>query len=116
MAYQMKKLGMDPEDYQGRVLDVRADIQKVRREVGPELGYDYDLLSDEQLSDIVQYNIFPNTMVTIQPDNLLIMRARPHPTDPHRCWWDKFTFIMMPTDGHASAGSLSFTPRPDPRS
>jgi len=116
MAAQMRQLGMDPADYNGRVLDVRADVQQKRREVGAELGYDYDLLSDDQLSDIVQFNVFPNTMVTIQPDNLMIMRARPDPVDPNWCWWDKLTFLMMPDEGTATrAGSLSFTPRPDPR-
>ena len=115
MAAQMRQLGMDPADYHGRVLDVRADVQKRRREVGPELGYNYDLLTDEQLSDIVQFNVFPNTMLTIQPDNLLIMRARPDPVDPNWCWWDKLTFMMMPDDEATRAGSLSFTPRGDPR-
>ena len=38
-------LGMDPEDFRGRVLDVRDAVQKERRKKGPELGYDYDLLS-----------------------------------------------------------------------
>ncbi|MGI9625174.1 MAG: aromatic ring-hydroxylating oxygenase subunit alpha [Acidimicrobiales bacterium] len=115
MSTQMKKLGMDPEDYRGRVLDVRKDVQAARREVGPRLGYDYELLTDEQLSDIVQFNFFPNTMITIQPDDMLIMRARPHPTDPNQCWWDKYTFMMTPEGGEESAGSLSFTPRNDPR-
>lgn len=118
MASQLRQLGLDPEDYRGRVLDVRADVQRRRRELGPTLGYDYERLTDEQLSDIVQYNVFPNTMLTIQPDNLLIMRARPDPVDPNWCWWDKLTFIMLP-DAAASAdarpGSLSFTPRGDPR-
>ena len=117
MAAQMRRLGMDPADYEGRVLDVRADVQKQRREVGASLGYNYDNLTDEQLSDIVQFNVFPNTMLTIQPDNLLVMRARPDPVDPNWCWWDKLTFLMMPEGGdpEARAGALSFTPRSDPR-
>ena len=40
MVPQMKVLGMDPEDYRGRVLDVRKDVQKKRREMGPSLGQD----------------------------------------------------------------------------
>lgn len=115
MANQMKMLGIDPEDYRGRVLDVREDMQVARRNAGPAFGYNYDRLTDGQLSDIVQFNFFPNTMITIQPDDMLIMRARPHPTDPNQCYWDKFTFMMMPEGGDESAGSLSFTPRKDPR-
>ena len=116
MAGQLQRLGIDPDDYQGRVLDVRADVQRRRRELGPELGYDYSTLSDEQLSDIVQFNVFPNTMITVQPDNMLIMRARPDPVDPNWCWWDKWTYIMTPTEGgQAEPGALAFSPRGDPR-
>ena len=60
---------MDKDDYKGRVLDVRQDIQIKKREMGPALGYNYDLLSDEQLSDIVQYNIFPNAVLVLNPRN-----------------------------------------------
>jgi phenylpropionate dioxygenase-like ring-hydroxylating dioxygenase large terminal subunit len=103
MAAQMRLFGLNPDDYRGRVLDVRKAIQQARREAGPGLGYDYDLLTDEQLSDINQFNFFPNAMATIQPDDMIIMRARPHPTDPNLCWWDKFTFMMRPEAGDAAA-------------
>lgn len=115
MAHQLQMLGIDPEDYRGRVLDVREAVQRERRRQGPQLGYDYDLLADSELSDIVQFNFFPNTMITLQPDDALIMRARPHPTDPNQCWWDKYTLMMMPEGDAERAGSLSFTPRRDPR-
>ena len=108
MTPQMDVLGMDPEDYRGRVLDVRKDIQKKRREMGPALGQNYDLLSDDQLSDIVQYNIFPNLIVVLQPENMLIMRAMPHESDPNKCHWDKFTFIMEADPSIAEAVNVSF--------
>lgn len=107
---QLRTFRMDPAEYHGRVLDAREDIQKVRREVGPGLGYDYDLLSDEQLSDIVQHNFFPNTMITIQPEDMLIMRARPHPTDPSKCYWDKWTFRMAPSADVASRAGVAYEP------
>ena len=56
--------------------------------MGPDLGYNYDLLSDEELSDIFQHNIFPNMLITLQPDKALIMK-RPHHSDPSKCYWDK---------------------------
>ena len=110
----MKALGMNRDDYAGRVLDVRLDIQKRKRELGKSLGYDYDTLSDDQLSDIVQYNLFPNTMITVQPDDALVTRSRPHPTDPNKCLWDKFTFHRHPSAAVAEAAGVEFEPF-DPR-
>ncbi len=106
---QLRMFGGDPAAYVGRVLDIRGDVQKLRREAGPRLGFDYDGLSDERLSDVEQYNIFPNTMITVQPDNALIARARPHPTDPNRCLWDKFTFRMQPNASVAERAGVEFT-------
>ena len=97
LAHRAKTYGADPADYRGRVLALRKDIQALRRTAGPSLGYDYSAMTDERLSDIEQYNIFPNTMITVQPDEALIMRARPHPTDPNKCLWDKFTFRRLPS-------------------
>jgi len=112
MRHQMKVLGIDPAAYNGRILDFRRDVQKVRREVAPGLGFDYDRLSDERLSDIEQYNLFPNTMITVQPDSALLMRARPHPTDPNVCFWDKLTFRMAPDASVAERAGLPYEPHP----
>jgi phenylpropionate dioxygenase-like ring-hydroxylating dioxygenase large terminal subunit len=108
MAPQMTALGMDPEEFRGRILDVRVAVQKKRREMGPSLGQNYDLLSDDELTDIVQYNVFPNTLIVLTPENMQLMRAMPHPTDPNKCQWDKFTFIMEPDPSVAEAVNVSF--------
>ena len=110
LAQQLEVWGLDPSDYVGRVLDVRKDIQKLRRECAPQLGFDFDALSDDRLSDVEQYNVFPNTMLTVQPDSALVMRARPHPTDPGRCLWDKFTFRLAPDKAVADRAGGPFTP------
>ena len=102
--------GADPDDYRGRVLDIRADIPAMRRQAGPRLGWDYDAFMDAQLTDIEQYNAFPNTMITVQPDDALITRARPHPTDPNWCFWDKFTFRRQPDPEVARRHGVPFEP------
>jgi phenylpropionate dioxygenase-like ring-hydroxylating dioxygenase large terminal subunit len=107
---QVRMFGGDPADYAGRVLDIRLDVQKLRREAGPRLGWDYDTFTDERLSDIEQYNLFPNTMITVQPDDALITRARPHPTDPNWCFWDKFTFHRKPSPEVARRHGVAFEP------
>lgn len=110
LRMQLAKFGGDPAEYHGRVLDIREAIPKLRREAGPRLGWDYGAFSDEQLSDIEQYNIFPNLMITVQPDDAIVTRARPHPTDPNKCLYDKFTFHRQPSASVAAAAGVEFVP------
>ena len=114
MWAQMEALGMERADYEGRVLDVRADIQAKKRELGPALGYNYDKLADEQLSDIVQYNVFPNSILVLQPEEFWILRSRPHATDPNKCYWDKFTSRMPPDQDIQDSANLSFNLNHEP--
>ena len=105
---QMQTLGMEREHYKGRVLDVRRDIQLRKREMGPSLGYNYDRLNDDQLSDIVQYNIFPNAVLVLQPEEFWILRSRPHPSDPNKCYWDKFALRMLPDNQLKEDAKVNF--------
>src|SRR4029079_12398666 len=123
LARALRMYGADPDDYRGRVLDVRQAVQQLRRVAGPRLGYEYEAFTDERLSDVEQYNAFPNLMITVQPDDAMVMRARPHPTDPDWCYWDKFSFHRQPREAVAQrhgvpfepydAADLSPVPRPD---
>lgn len=115
--YQVRQLtmfGADPASYTGRVLDVRGDMPQLRREAGPRLGWDYDAFTDERLTDIEQYNAFPNTMITVQPDDAMIARARPHPSDPNWCYWDKLTLRRQPDPDLAARHGVAFEPH-DPK-
>jgi phenylpropionate dioxygenase-like ring-hydroxylating dioxygenase large terminal subunit len=93
-------LGMDPDAFRGRVRELRKAVQARKRAAGGALGFDYSELTDEQLSDVWQYDLFPNVIMTIRPEELWIMRPRPHPTDPERCLFDKWT-LRMPAGGSA---------------
>jgi hypothetical protein len=106
----LRMFGADPAEYHGRVLDVREDVQQLRREAGPRLGWDYDALTDQRLSDVEQYNGFPNLMITVQADDAMVMRARPHPTDPDWCYWDKFSFHRQPDEAVARRHGVPFEP------
>ena len=110
LSRDLLRFGGDPGEYQGRVLDVREATQKLRREAGPRLGWDYDAFEDWQLSDVEQYNALPNLMLTLQPDDAMVMRARPHPTDPNWCWWDKFSLHRQPDPAVAARHGVPFEP------
>jgi phenylpropionate dioxygenase-like ring-hydroxylating dioxygenase large terminal subunit len=92
---QLSSIGLDPDDFQGRVMEVREAVQKRKREVGSEMGFDYSGFSDEQLSDVWQYNLFPNIIFSFTPEHCWVMRPRPHPTDPQQCYFDKLSLLLF---------------------
>ena len=103
---QLQNLGLDPADFNGRVLDIREAVQQRKREVGHDKGIDYSEFSDEQLSDVWQYNLFPNVILSFTPEHCWVMRARPHPTDPQQCAFDKLSLLKVadPAINPASRG------------
>ncbi|WP_164844039.1 aromatic ring-hydroxylating oxygenase subunit alpha [Croceicoccus ponticola] len=90
----LQALGLDPGDFHGRVDEIRRAAQVQKRKLGARAGFDYSALTDDQVSDIWQYNLFPNTIMTVKPEEVWIMRQRPHPTDPQKCFFDKITLAM----------------------
>lgn len=87
----LKGAGLDPKKFKGRVADIRKALQKTKRKLGKELGYDYSKLSDSQITDVWQYDIFPNTFMTITAEELWIYGPKPHPFDPNKCFFTKLT-------------------------
>jgi hypothetical protein len=45
---------------------------------------------------VIQTNVFPNAILTYQPEMLWLMRLRPHATDPNQCYLDKLSFERFP--------------------
>jgi len=94
LATAIQGLGLNPEDFSGRVGDVRRAVQQQKRRLGAQVGFDYSNLSDAQVSDIWQYNLFPNVVMTVKPEEVWVMRPRPHSQDPNKCIFDKWTLTM----------------------
>ncbi|MEN3953559.1 aromatic ring-hydroxylating dioxygenase subunit alpha [Iodidimonas sp. SYSU 1G8] len=118
----IRPLGLDAEDFRGKVPTLRKAVQQRKREVGRELGFDYSGFTDDQVSDVLQYDLFPNIIMTIKPEELWVMRPRPHPTDPDKCFFDKWTLrIHVPADagrglslvGDPNAAPLDSSERPE---
>lgn len=86
--------GVSSDEYQGRDTwkQLRLDIQSAKRARGVSQGYEhYGYRADYQLTDYVIYNLFPSNVITVGPDGVQLLRARPHPTDAGQClfdhWW-----------------------------
>ncbi len=94
IAEIMLKAGMDPADYEGRVSDIRRDVQLFKREHGGEQGRDYSELNDDQLTDDYHYFVFPNISLNAHADDLMLFRQRPHATDPDKMYYDIWLFEL----------------------
>ncbi|SLJ99795.1 aromatic ring-hydroxylating oxygenase subunit alpha [Novosphingobium mathurense] len=92
----MVNAGMDPAEYEGRVSDIRRDVQLFKREHGAEQGKDYSELNDDQLTDDYHYLIFPNISVNVHADDIMLFRQRPHASDPNKMYYDIWMFELVP--------------------
>ena len=87
---------MDPQDYKGRLLDIRGDLQKQKRKLDKEKGYDSSKFKDTQLTDHYHYTIFPNMSFSVKPDGLQWLRGSSHPTEPVKCIFDYWYLTILP--------------------
>ena len=92
MKDYLKGLRLNPDDFHGKVPEIRKAIQKQKRVIGDELGFDFSEFTDDQVSDVLQYDIFPNIFMTIHPERLWIFGPKPHHSDPNKCSFSKWSF------------------------
>jgi len=97
--------GKDPEDFVGRVDDVRGELQAAIRAQFEKLGIDVSKFVDAHFTDSWTYGIFPNMQISTNPEGSLVQRWRPHESDPERCYFDVYTLV------HPKVGAQS--PRGD---
>jgi phenylpropionate dioxygenase-like ring-hydroxylating dioxygenase large terminal subunit len=104
----MREWGLDPGLYGDAeaAVRIRGDIQKQKRKLGPARGFKhYEHLADYQLSDYIIYNLFPNSVITVGPDGVQLLRPRPHPSDPEKCLFDHWWMVPR-------IAGREFTPSP----
>lgn len=92
----MRHAGMDPAEYEGRVSDIRRDVQLFKRKHGKAQGKDYSALNDDQLTDDYHYMIFPNVALNVHADDIMMFRQRPHASDPNKMLYDVWVFELVP--------------------
>ncbi len=105
----LQGLGLDPTAFDGRISEIRSAVQQRKRELSEELEVDFSDLTDDQLSDVWQFDLFPNTFMTIQAEELWIFGPRPHANDPNRCYFDKFT-LQLPVEAGCNKQGVSLAP------
>ena len=95
LAMQLQGLGLDPAEYRGRVGEIRPALQRAKRAIAAAQGLAYDGFSDAQLSDIWQFNLFPNVILSVTPESAWLMRSRPDAGDPGKSLFDMITLVQF---------------------
>jgi phenylpropionate dioxygenase-like ring-hydroxylating dioxygenase large terminal subunit len=90
----LKQAGLDPDRFIGPPSAVRAAIQQALRAA---TDYDFSGLSDAQLTDNHYFFVFPSTSLSIYGLRAMLLRYRPHPTDPGRMLLDHQEYVRVPT-------------------
>ena len=96
LASLMSEWGLDVSEYRGKQAHarIRSDIQRQKRQLGPARDFKhYEHLEDYQLTDYIIYNLFPNSVITVGPDGVQLLRPRPHPSDPAKCYFDHWWMV-----------------------
>lgn len=97
LAEELQFWGLDPEAFRGgKTGEIRGALQRQKRLLGPEKGFDFSTYHDNQLTDHWHYTIFPNLSFSLKPDGNIWLRARPHETDPEKCYFDMWYMTLFP--------------------
>ncbi|MBB4632391.1 aromatic ring-hydroxylating oxygenase subunit alpha [Sphingosinicella soli] len=94
----MREVGLDPDDFTGRMEDIRPAIQKAKRARADKLGLDYSQFIDNQLTDDWNYFLFPNLQMGIHPEGVSFLYFRPHKTDPRKFIFDVIVMVHPQDD------------------
>ena len=86
----------DPSPFKDDLSTLRVALQKHKRQIGPEKGYDFSLYSDEQLTDHYHYTAFPNVSFSMKPDGCIFLMAYPHPDNPKKCFFNMWYLTKFP--------------------
>jgi phenylpropionate dioxygenase-like ring-hydroxylating dioxygenase large terminal subunit len=120
LAPLLSGLDLEIDSFKGRVPEIRKAVQQQKRKIAEHLGFDYGELSDDEITDVIQLDIFPNLFITIQAEEVSLYTPRPHQSDPDKCFFDKWTLQIPaelgsdPSKGWALSPALT-TSRDDPR-
>ncbi|GGC19124.1 (2Fe-2S)-binding protein [Novosphingobium marinum] len=112
LAFMMDEVGLKASRFKGDATQVRRAMQKAKRENEP-FGMSYEGFTDNQLTDDWNPSLFPNVTLNMHPEGILVMRFRPHPTDPEKGFWDNIVLARKLADGRRPPAYMGADPDAD---
>jgi phenylpropionate dioxygenase-like ring-hydroxylating dioxygenase large terminal subunit len=89
----LAQFGMNPDDYDGPVDNIRAVVPGLKRIWAEKNGLDFSGLTDSQLTNLWTVLLFPNVTLNLNGDSVLIQQWRPHATDPLKLTYHVITLL-----------------------
>jgi carnitine monooxygenase subunit len=96
----VREYGGNPEEFTHlKGTEYQQAIVTTKRRWARKNGLDFfDNLTDQQISDVWNYHIFPNVTLNIYPNALLIQRFLPHPDDPNQSIYNPISMNLPVAD------------------
>lgn len=90
--------GMDPDAYDGAPEDTwKAKVAFTRSiQDTPGLTAPYHDMTDDQLTDVYHYFLFPGFAMNVFPEGINAFRYRPHESDPEKMYYDLIMLVHYP--------------------
>ena len=90
--------GMNPDDYEGAPEDVWKAKTAFTRGIqdADEITAPYQDMTDDQLTDVYHYFVFPGFAMNVFPEGINGFRYRPHETDPEKMYYDLIMLVHYP--------------------
>lgn len=106
---ELAKWDIDPASYatyEDFALQGWLDLKAAKQRLWREKGYlHYEHMDDEEITDSPHTVMFPNVTISFLPDNLILFRSEPHPTDPEKCYFDLWC-MAFPVEGQSEVQSI----------
>jgi hypothetical protein len=74
LTMQLQAFGLDAEQFEGKVDEIQAAIRVAKRDLEEKEPY-YGNFSDEELTDVIQTNVFPNAILTLSARDAMATAA-----------------------------------------
>lgn len=103
----LQQYGLDPAEYKGPPHNVRKVLAEAKRKWAAKNGLDWSGLSDSQLCNFINYNLFPNVTLSQTGDTFLIQQWRAHATDPEKLYYHVIALVPPLTDPDASLTDIA---------
>ncbi len=94
---EMELWGLDPKEFEGRAQDVREAMQRHKRQIADERGFEHwKRVEDSWLTDAYHFNLFPGTSITVSSIGASMQRCEPHPWDPNKSIYEHWHMTIKP--------------------